>query len=169
MIEGVIRGRICQSVHRYAKANNKYRKYFHKSNVPSYLTNLEANNLYRKAMFQNLPVIGFRWVHDVSRFNKEFIKKYNKNTEIRFFLEVGVEYPKKLFSSHKELMFLLGRKRFEKVEKLVCSIEDKKKYVIRIRALKQALNHGLILIEINRVIRFNQEVWLKSYINITRD
>ena len=57
-----------------------------------------------------------------------------------------------------------GRK-LEKVEKLVCSIEDKEKYVILIRALKQALNHGLILKDVHRVIKFNQEAWLKPYID----
>ena len=54
----------------------------------------------------------------------------------------------------------------EKVEKLVCSIEDKEKYVIHIRALKQALNHGLILKRVHRVIQFNQEAWLKPYIDM---
>ena len=61
------------------------------------------------------------------------------------FLELDIEYPKQLWSSHKDLPFLPERKKLEKVEKLVCSIEDKEKYVIHIRALKQALNHGLIL------------------------
>ena len=55
------------------------------------------------------------------------------------------------------------RKKVEKVEKLICSIEDKKKYVIYIRALKQALNHGLKLKKVHRVIKFNQKVWLKPY------
>ena len=56
--------------------------------------------------------------------------------------------------------------KLEKVEKLICDIEDKEKYVIHIRALKQALNHGLILKEVHRVIRFNQEAWLKPYIDM---
>ena len=60
-----------------------------------------------------------------------------------------------LWGSHKDLPFLPERKKLEKVEKLVCSIEDKEKYVIHIRALKQALNHGLILKEMHRVIQFN--------------
>ena len=54
----------------------------------------------------------------------------------------------------------------EKVEKRVCSIEDKEKYVIHIRALKEALNHGLILKEVHRVIQFNQKAWLKPYIDM---
>ena len=102
----------------------------------------------------------------LSRFNETFIKKYNENSDAGFFLEVDVEYPKKLFGSHKDLPFLPDRKKIEKVEKLVCSIGDKEKYVIHIRALKQALNHGLILTEVHRAIKFNQEAWLKPYIDI---
>ena len=78
-----------------------------------------------------------------------------------------MEYPKELFSSHKDLPFLPERKKIEKVKKLVCAIEDKEKYVIHIRALKQALNNGLILKEVYRVIQFNQEAWLKPYIDVT--
>ena len=62
-----------------------------------------------------------------------------------YFVEVDIEYPKHLWSSHKDLPFLPERKKLGKVEKLVCSIEDKEKYIIHIRALKQALNHGLVL------------------------
>ena len=43
---------------------------------------------------------------------------------------------------------------------------DKENYIILIRALKQALNNGLILKKVNRVIEFNQEAWLKLYINL---
>ena len=52
---------------------------------------------------------------------------------------MDIEYPKQLFGFHKELPFLPERKKIEKVEKLVCSIENKEKYVIHITALKQAL------------------------------
>ena len=71
-----------------------------------------------------------------------------------YFFEVDVEYPKKLWSSNKDLPFLPKRKILEKVEKLVCSIEDKEKYVIHTRALKKALNNGLKLKKAHRVIRF---------------
>ena len=52
-----------------------------------------------------------------------------------------MEYPKQLWSFHKDLLFLSEGRKLEKVEKLICSIEDKEKYVIHIRAIKQALNH----------------------------
>ena len=62
--------------------------------------------------------------------------------------------------------FYQKEKKLGKVEKLVCSIEDKEKYAIHIRALKQALNHGLVLKKVHRVIRFTQEAWLKPYIDM---
>ena len=49
-----------------------------------------------------------------------------------------------LMEMFPRVKFLAERKKVEKVEKLICSIEDKDKYVIQIRALKQTLNHWLI-------------------------
>ena len=63
---------------------------------------LDANNLYGWAMSEKLPVNGFKQENDLSRFNKDFIKSYNENSDIGNFLEVDVEYPKNLFSSHKD-------------------------------------------------------------------
>ena len=74
MIGAGIRGRMCQSLHRYAKAN-KYMKNYDKSIESSYLMYLDANNLYGWAMSQKLPVNGFEWENDLSRFNERFIKK----------------------------------------------------------------------------------------------
>ena len=137
-------------------------KNYDKSIESSYLIDLDANNLYGRAMSKELPVNGFKWENDLSIFTEDFIKNYDENSDVGYFLEVDIEYPKQLWSFHKNLPFLPERRKLEKVEKLVCSIEDKEKYVIHIRALKQALNHGLILKSVHRVIKFNQEAWLKS-------
>ena len=111
----------------------------------SYIEYLDASNLYRWAMSQKLHVDGFKWVKKLSKFNEDFIKNYNGNSDIGYFLEVDVEYPKELSNLHKDLPFLPERKKINKCKKLICSIEDKEKYVVLIRALKQALNHGLKL------------------------
>ena len=95
-----------------------------------------------------------------------FIKNYDGNSDMRNFLEVHVEYPKNLFSLHRDLPFLPKRKKIEKCRKLVCDFFDKKKYVVHIKALKEALNHGLILKKVHRVIQFNQKAWLKPYIDM---
>ena len=46
MIEEGIRGDICQTTHRYAKANNKHMKNYDKNIESSYIEYLEANSLY---------------------------------------------------------------------------------------------------------------------------
>ena len=57
----------------------------------------------------------------------------------------------------------------EKVESLVANLHDKTKYVTHIRNLKQALNHELVLRKVHRVTKFNQNAWLKPYINMNTD
>ena len=56
-----------------------------------------------------------------------------------------------------------------KCKKLVCNLYNKKKYVAHINTLKRALNHGLKLKKIRRVIEFNQEAWLKPYIDMNTE
>ena len=92
-------------------------------------------------MSQNLPIKGFKWVEDLSQFNEDLIKKYDEKSDIGYFLEVEIDYAKELFN-------------LQKVEKLIFSIEDKEKYVIHIRALKQTLNYGLKLKKVHRAIQF---------------
>ena len=66
MVEEGIRGGICHSIHRYAKANNKYKKNYNNNNnnnnkESSYIQYLDGNNLYGWAMSKKLPVNGFKW------------------------------------------------------------------------------------------------------------
>ena len=70
-----------------------------------------------------------------------------------------MEYPKKLFNLHKDFPFLAERK-------LICGMQEKQKNVDHIRVKKQALNHGLKLKKVHRVIQFNQETWIKPYIEM---
>ena len=110
MIESGIRGGMCQAIHRYAKANNKYMKNFNK-NVPStYLQYLDANNLYGWAMCNKLPVDRFKWIDDLSIFNENLIKNYDENSDIGYFLKVDIEYPKELFNKHKDNFYLIEKK-----------------------------------------------------------
>ena len=87
-------------------------------------------------MSQKLPVNNFEWIKDTSQFNEESDKG--------FFFEVDVQDFIKLHERHNYLPFLPERVKIEKVEKLVANLHNKTEYVIHIRNLKQALNHGLV-------------------------
>ena len=169
MVEEGIRGGICHSIHRYAKANNKYMKDYDKNIESSYIQYLDANNLYGWAMSQNLPVNNFKWVENTSKINKKFIKNYYENSGKGYILEVDVKYPKELHDLHSDLSFLPKKMKIDKCKKLVCDLHNKKKYVVHIKSLKQALNHGLKLKRVHRVIEFNQKAWLKPYIDMNTE
>ena len=125
MVEEEIRGGICHSIHRHAKANNKYMKNYDKKEESSYIQYLDANNLYGWAMSQKLPVNGFKWVKN-NEINEEFIKYYNENNDKGYILEVDVKYPKKLYDLHSDLPFLPKRMKIDKCKKLVCNLCNKK-------------------------------------------
>ena len=119
-------------------------------------------------MSKKLPVNGFKWL-DSNKINEDFIKNYNENDNKGYTLEVDVEYPKRLHELHSDLPFLSERMEVNKCKKLVCNLFNEKKYVPQINTLKQALNHGLKLEKIHTVIKFNQEAWLKPYINMNTE
>ena len=73
----------------------------------------------------------------LSKFNEIVIKNYNENSDIGYFLEIDIDYPKELFNLHKDLPFLPEREKVNKVEKIICGIEDKEKYVMHIKALNK--------------------------------
>ena len=103
---------------------------------------------------------------NTSKFNEDFIKNYDQESDAGYILEVDVEYPKNLHDLHSDSPFLPERMKINKCNKLVCNLYDKNNYIAHLRSLKQALNHGLILKKDHRVIQFNQEAWLKEYIDI---
>ena len=144
MVEEGIRGGICHSIHRYAKANNKYMKNYNSNEESSYIQYLDANNLYGWAMSKKLPVNGFKWI-DNNEINEDFIKNYDENNDKGYIFKVDVKYSKRLHELHSDLPFLPERMEINKCKKLVCNLYSKKKYVAHINTLKQALNHGLKL------------------------
>ena len=112
---------------------------------------------------------GFKWINDVSEIDEEFIKNYDENSDKGYVLEVDVKYPRKLHDLHSDLPFLPKRMKIYKCKKLVCNLRNKKKYVVHIRSLKQVRNHGLKLKKVHRIIEFNQEAWLKPYIDMNTE
>ena len=77
-------------------------------------------------MSQKLLVNGFECVEAVSNFDECFIKSYNEESNEGYFLEVNTQY-------------------LENLHNLIANLHDKIEYDIRIKNLKQTLDHGLIL------------------------
>ena len=169
MVGEGITGRICHAVQRYAHANNKYMNDYDRKKKSSYIQYLDANNLYGKAMTEKLPVRGLKWVNDISIIDEDFVKVYNKNNNKGYILDVDVGYPSKLQNLHSDLPFLPERININNTKKLVCNLNDKKNYIVHINVLKQALDHGLKLRKVHRVIKFEQESWLKATNDFEKD
>ena len=91
------------------------------------------------------------------KLNEDFIKNYDEDSDKGHILEVDVEYPKNLHDLDNYLLFSPERMKINQCSRLVCNLYDKNNYFVHKRSLKQALNHGLILKKIYRVIQFNQK------------
>ena len=112
MIEKWIRGGVCHTINRYAKAHNKYMKDYDKKKESSYLKYWDVNNFYVWAM--------------------SAMKKLVKN----IFLKLMFSTLKNYKNVNNDLPFLPEKRKFEKVEKLGTNLHDKTEYVVHIRNLK---------------------------------
>ena len=107
----------------------------------------------------------FNWCKDLRYINQKFVKKHDEDSsEKGYILEVVVEYPKNLQNEHKDLPFLPEKIKINKQIKLTCNFYDKTRYVVHIKLLQQALNDGLKLKRVHRVIELEQSAWMKKYI-----
>ena len=164
MFERGIRGGITQSVNGWAKANNPYMgSELDPDEKTNYLQYLDANNLYGWAISKPSPTGGFHWV-DIK---PDKISKLAKHKSKGYLLEVDVCYPKELHDSHNDLPFMCKRMKISGVEKLIPNLYYKRRYVIHIKVLEQALKHGLVLERIHRAIEFQHSAWMKGYIDFS--
>ena len=182
MVENGIRGGLTQVAHKYASADNKYLPDYNQNLKSTYLQYFDTNNLYGYTMTKKLSLNAFKW-SDPIKYTSEFIKNYNDTCDEGYLLELDVEYPKHLHNAHSDLTFLPERRKkldkpfeyeisddikkkhynvykelniiHEPENKLVSTIRDKIKYIVCISTLKQALNHGLILKKVHRLIEYN--------------
>ena len=89
---------------------------------------------------------------------------YSDDSNEGYFIESDVQYPENLHNFHNDFPFFPERMEFKKAEKHVANLHDE--HIIHIRNWKQALNYGLVLKKVHRVIKFNQKAWIKSYIDM---
>ena len=118
---------------------------------------------------RNLRVNGFKQIEETPKFNENFIKSYNEDSEEKYFLKVFVQYPEKLRNLLNVLLFLRKRMKIKKVNEFVANLHDKREYVIQISNLKQALYHWLVFRKWHRAIKFYQKARLEPYIDMNTE
>ncbi|KAJ4437396.1 hypothetical protein ANN_17540 [Periplaneta americana] len=170
LFEQGIRGGICQCVTRHAVANDPKSETFDNSKSPSSIYYVDANNLYGFAMSQKLPYGGFEWLSD-EEINNFDLQAINDDSEIGYILEVDLEYPNHLFEKHRDLPFCaeFAKPPGGKHKKLLTTLHSKQHYVAHYKLLQQAVDNGLQIVKIHRVIKFKQSHWLKQYIDLNTE
>ena len=66
-------------------------------------------------MLQKFPVNKVEWIQDTSKFNEDFIKIFNEESDERYFHEVDLQYPKKVHWLHNDLPFSPEKMKIEKI------------------------------------------------------
>ncbi|XP_072403124.1 uncharacterized protein [Diabrotica undecimpunctata] len=174
-MEKAIRGGISVCSNRYSEANNKYISSYDPTRPSKYILYLDVNNLYGWAMSEALPIGGFKWIEDVTKFGVGNlpeghidIMSIQDDAKEGYFFQVDLEYPRELHDKHKDFPFAAEHRipPGSKLPKLIPTLYPKTKYIMHYRNLKQALANGLILTKIHKVLKFNQSAWLRPYINL---
>ncbi|XP_052799072.1 uncharacterized protein LOC128230668 [Mya arenaria] len=187
-IEKGIRGGISQISNRYKKANNEYLNDYDPTKETSFLAYYYVNNLYGYSMSQQLPTGFFKFLEkeEIDTFEPEKIPEDGSKGYIP---EVDLEYPKHLHDSHNDYPLAPERKFTPneklspyaqhvlkhlhnseelppraKVEKLLTTLENKQNYVLHYRNLQLYLQLGLKLKKIHKVLEFQQEAFMKPYV-----
>ena len=180
-VERGMRGGVSVITNRFAKANNPYMKIYDAKKKHSYIIYLDANNLYGYAMSQRLPIGEFSWA-DPKDFTAEKVLSLGDEEDYGYLFEVDLRYPSELHDLHNDYplcpekmacqpspfmedMKTQFKLKPARVEKLVPNLNDKKNYVLHYRNLRQALELGMELETVHRVLKFRQEAWLKPFID----
>ena len=155
MIEKGTRGGVSIISNRFGKANNKYMgKDFDPEKPSTFIPYLDANNLYGWAMCEPLPVGGFEWVDE---------KEFENWRNFPCILEVDLDYPKELHDPHNDLPLAPERIIVNNIEKLIPTLNNKEKYVIHHRNLKQYLQMGL---KLKKIHRQNHQIQRRTLVEI---
>ena len=166
---------------RFSKANNPYIKGYNRSKHTSYIQYFDTNNLYGWAVSQPLPIGKFQWLTN-DEINSLNIKSIQPDSKKGYILEVDLEYPIELHNSHdvfplapliipKEWMSdyqleLLKDRPAPRVHKLTPNLHNKIKYVLHYRNLQLYLQLGMKFTKIHRILKFDQELFMRSYIDL---
>ena len=181
LFEKGLRGGISYIVKRPSKANNKQIKNCDPTKLSKYISYLDMNNLYGQRMSGYLPYSGFKGLKNIDNFD---VNSILEKSPIGYFLEVDLEYPKKLHELHNN--YPLGPEKLAipydmsdyckriadkyginvgNVKKLAPNLGGKTNYIVRYRNLQLYLSLGIKLTKIHKVLKFKQSDWMKIYID----
>lgn len=119
-------------------------------------------------MSEYLPKGEFEWIENVD--DLEFYKVPD-DSNYGYIVECDIEYPESIHDEHLDLpmapehMIPPGSKQ----KKLLTTLYNKQNYVIHYRALKQIVEHGLVVKKIHKALKFTQSDWLKEYVDLNTD
>ena len=105
-------------------------------------------------------------MEDTFQFNKGFIKNVMKKVMQDVFSKLVFNILKNYMNFIMIYHFQQEEWNLKKSKSLLLIYTIKIEYVIHMRNLTQTLNHGLILKKVHRVIRFNQNAWLKPHVEM---
>jgi len=182
MVENSIRGGISTISNRYSKANNSLLPDFDPSEPTTFITYLDANNLYGSAQSEPLPVGDFKFL------NPDEIKSLDlmsipEDSPTGYIIDCDLDYPSHLHDAHSDYPLApehlvvspdmlspfaksLAGKSWRPAQKLIPNLYSKTHYVTHYRNLQFYIKHGLILKKIHRVLSFTQRPWLKPWIDL---
>lgn len=167
-IKSGIRGGVCQVLHRYSKANNKYMPDYDPLKTSKYISYFDINSLYGFSMTFPLPQNQFRWLSEEETENFDINLINDQYSSTGYILEVDLEYPRHLHDDHNDFPFCAQPMKTGQtnVKKLVLNLNNKENYIIHYVNLRQCLANGLVLKKIHRILTFHQSCWLKSYVDL---
>ena len=173
-IEKGMRGSISYIAKSYCRANNEFVKGYDSSLEKRFITYWDVNNLYGAAMLEHL-LEQFEWLSDDEIDSIDF-NCVSAESDVGYILEVDIKYPCKLHESHNDYPLAPEKMRVSKdmlsgyclgiaekydvkvggVAKLIPNLRDKSCYVLHYRMLQLYVSLGMVVIKIQKVLRFKQ-------------
>jgi len=188
-IEKGLRCGVSVITHRKGVANNKYIKNYNSEKPTTYIPYSDCNNLYGWGMSQSMPYGGFRWINPEEYNLKSYKKLCSNKLEKGYIVACDIEYNSSLHDNHNAYPYCpeqvvinpemlsdysanIAKQHEIKNDgftKLIPNLNNKVKYVVHERNLRQAVDAGLKLTKIHRVLEFDQKPWMKPYIDFNTE
>ena len=168
----------------HSVANNKYlENYDQKKSV--FILDLDANNLYGRAMQDCMPYKNFKWMQ-MDQLNYDFVARLAADSPMGCIVQYRLVYPTALNDIHadyllapvkksisysslsitaKQICDKHNLKKSTNTEKLLATFEDRDNYILHYRNLQLYISLGMVVTRIYAGIIFDQTPVIKKYID----